>query len=164
MTRKKELYNPAEHLTVSTEVRVRFNENDPLGIVWHGNYIKYFEDGREAFGREHNIGYLEIFDLGFSTPIVESSCKHKLSLKYGDVAKVVTEFICTPAAKMIFAIRFLLPQETFLARVKLFRFFLTKQENYNLRNQNSTAIGLPKTFQDEKCFYKCHQLRHTIGT
>ena len=37
------------------DVRVRFNETDVLGVVWHGNYIKFFEDGREAFGREHGI-------------------------------------------------------------------------------------------------------------
>ena len=29
-------------LSFTTEVWVRFNETDPLGIVWHGNYIKYF--------------------------------------------------------------------------------------------------------------------------
>ncbi len=126
MTRKKELYNPAQHLTVSTEVRVRFNENDPLGIVWHGNYIKYFEDGREAFGREHNIGYLEIFDLGFSTPIIESSCKHKLSLKYGDVAKVVTEFIFTPAAKMIFRYKIFTPSGNLSCTGETIQVFLDK--------------------------------------
>ncbi|MFP3594736.1 acyl-CoA thioesterase, partial [Chryseobacterium sp. SIMBA_038] len=32
-------------LTCTEEVRVRFNETDPLGIVWHGHYIVYFEDG-----------------------------------------------------------------------------------------------------------------------
>ena len=34
----------------TTTIRVRFNETDPLGIVWHGNYISYFEEGRESFG------------------------------------------------------------------------------------------------------------------
>lgn len=29
---------------------VRFNEADPLGIVWHGHYASYFEDARAAFG------------------------------------------------------------------------------------------------------------------
>ncbi len=38
-------------LVSTTEVLVRFNEADPLGIVWHGHYIRYFEDGREDFGK-----------------------------------------------------------------------------------------------------------------
>lgn len=102
MTKRKDLYKEIPELTVSHEIRVRFNETDPLGIVWHGNYITYFEDGREAFGRKHGISYLDVFDSGYSTPIVKSSCKHKLSLRYGDVARIETVYLDTPAAKIAF--------------------------------------------------------------
>jgi len=102
MTRKKEQFKEASDLTVTQEIRVRFNETDPLGIVWHGYYITYFEDGREAFGRQHGISYLDVFDSGFTTPIVKSVCEHKLSLRYGDVARIETTIVDTPAAKMIF--------------------------------------------------------------
>ena len=47
-------------LKETTNIRVRFNETDPLGIVWHGNYLKYFEDGREAFGKEFGMEYLDM--------------------------------------------------------------------------------------------------------
>ena len=89
-------------ISITSTVRVRFAETDPLGIVWHGNYIQYFEDGREAFGREHGISYLDQKENGFSTPIVKSSCEHKLPLKYGDIATVKVTYVDTPAAKMIF--------------------------------------------------------------
>ena len=102
MTKRKELYNPAHHLTVSEQIRIRFNETDPLGIVWHGYYITYFEDGREAFGRQHGISYLDIHESGYTTPIVKSSCEHKLMIKYGDVIRIETSFVDSPAAKMIF--------------------------------------------------------------
>ena len=92
----------ATHLKTSFEIRIRFNETDPLGIVWHGNYIKYFEDGREAFGRKYGITYLDVKENGFATPIVKSSCEHKLPLKYGELAIIETTFINSPAAKMIF--------------------------------------------------------------
>ena len=45
MTRQKEIYKPTP-LSETVQLRVRFSETDPLGIVWHGNYIKYFEEGR----------------------------------------------------------------------------------------------------------------------
>ncbi|MEO8236302.1 MAG: acyl-CoA thioesterase [Flavobacterium sp.] len=102
MIRRKEQFNEAKELTISHEIRVRFNETDPLGIVWHGYYITYFEDGREAFGRHHGISYLDIFDSGFTTPIVKSTCEHKLSLRYGDVGRIETTIVDTPAAKMIY--------------------------------------------------------------
>ena len=102
MIKRKEQYNEAAELTVTQEIRVRFNETDPLGIVWHGYYITYFEDGREAFGRQHGISYLDVNKYGYTTPIVKSSCEHKLSLRYGDVARIETTIVDSPAAKMIF--------------------------------------------------------------
>ncbi len=86
----------------TSEVRVRFAECDPLGIVWHGHYIQYFEDGREAFGRHHGISYLHQKENAFSTPIVKSMCEHKLPLRYGDVALIKTSYVDCDAAKMIF--------------------------------------------------------------
>ncbi|RDI06742.1 acyl-CoA thioesterase [Flavobacterium sp. AG291] len=102
MMRRKEQYREVTELTVQQEIRVRFNETDPLGIVWHGYYITYFEDGREAFGRKHGIGYLDVHEHGYTTPIVKSGCEHKLPLKYGDVATIETTIVDTPAAKMIY--------------------------------------------------------------
>ena len=102
MMKRKEQYKEVAALTISKEIRVRFNETDPLGIVWHGNYITYFEDGREAFGREHGISYLDIHKHNYTTPIVKSSCEHKLPLRYGDIARIETTIVDTPAAKMIF--------------------------------------------------------------
>ena len=102
MTKRKEPFNIVKELSVSYDFRVRFNETDPLGIVWHGNYIKYFEDGREAFGRHHGISYLDVKAAGFATPIVRTVCEHKLPLSYGETATVVTDFVDSPAAKMIF--------------------------------------------------------------
>lgn len=91
-----------KHLDTVYESRVKFNEADPLGIVWHGNYIAYFEEGREFFGREHGISYLDIHKHGYSTPIVKSTCNHLKPLKYAEVFTVKTSLVHTPAAKMIF--------------------------------------------------------------
>ena len=46
-------------LVGKTSLRVRFSEVDSMQIVWHGEYVRYFEDGREAFGREFaGLGYM----------------------------------------------------------------------------------------------------------
>ncbi len=99
---EKMRYKNQKEISYTSEIRVRFVETDPLGIVWHGNYIQYFEDGREAFGRHHGISYLDQKEHNFSTPIVKSSSEHKLPLKYGDIATVKTTYIDSAAAKMIF--------------------------------------------------------------
>lgn len=84
------------------DIEVKFSEADPLGVVWHGHYIRYFEDGREAFGKKYGIGYLAFYKNGFVIPIVDIQCKYKRSLRYGDSVRVEVEFIPTEAAKMVF--------------------------------------------------------------
>ncbi|MDO5971739.1 acyl-CoA thioesterase [Flavivirga aquimarina] len=100
--RRKAQYKNNKEISFTSKVRVRFVETDPLGIVWHGNYIQYFEDGREAFGRHHGISYLNQKEFGYATPIVKSSSDHKLPLRYGDVATIKTIYVDSNAAKMVF--------------------------------------------------------------
>jgi acyl-CoA thioester hydrolase len=97
---------PRKHsLQTKTEVLVRFNEADPLGIVWHGHYIRYFEDGREDFGKRYGIGYLDFFNNGYVIPIVNVDCSFKKSLRYGETVIVETTFIPCDAAKIQFSYR-----------------------------------------------------------
>lgn len=92
----------ARTLVSRTEVKVRFNEVDSLGIAWHGHYVRYFEDGREAFGAEHGLGYLDVYRAGLVTPIVKLSCDYKRPLAYGDSILIETTFVDSPAARIHF--------------------------------------------------------------
>jgi acyl-CoA thioester hydrolase len=92
-------------LSSRTEIQVRFNEADPLGIVWHGHYIRYFEDGREAFGHIFGMKYLDVYREGFVTPVVSVQCDYKRSLRYGDTVVVETTYVPTEAAKLKFLYR-----------------------------------------------------------
>lgn len=85
-----------------TEVPVRFSEVDALGIVWHGHYLKFFEDGREAFGKQYELGYLDIHRQQFVVPLVNLNIDFKKTVKYGDTIIIETTYIDSPAAKIIF--------------------------------------------------------------
>lgn len=91
-----------QQLVNRTEVPVRFSEVDALGIVWHGHYLKFFEDGREAFGRQYGLGYLDMYKERFATPLVTLNVDFKKTVKYGDSVIIETSFINSPAAKIIF--------------------------------------------------------------
>ncbi|MFL5763263.1 MAG: acyl-CoA thioesterase [Bacteroidia bacterium] len=90
-------------LVNTTKVPVRFSEVDALGIVWHGHYLKFFEDGREAFGREHELGYLDFYKNKFAVPLVKINVDFKKTVKYGDEVKIITTYIDSPAAKINFS-------------------------------------------------------------
>ena len=89
-------------LSHQTEVVVRFNEADPLGIVWHGHYLRYFEDGREAFGKNHGISYLDCYKHGVAMPLVSVHCNYNKPLRYGDTVLVHTTYVDSAAAKLLF--------------------------------------------------------------
>lgn len=86
-----------------TEIAIKFSEVDSLRVVWHGHYVRYFEDGREAFGKQYNLGYLDIFEKGqLAVPLIDLQVNFKRVLEYGDSIRIETTYIDTPAAKLIF--------------------------------------------------------------
>ncbi len=89
-------------LKARTEIKVRFNEVDSLRIVWHGHYIKYLEDAREAFGKKYEMGYLDIEKHGYVSPIVKVDIDYKQQLRYGDICVAEAEYVPTAAAKLVF--------------------------------------------------------------
>jgi acyl-CoA thioester hydrolase len=89
-------------LKETVRVKIRFSEIDSMGVLWHGNYIHFFEDAREAFGIKYGIPYLDDYHNGYYTPIVSINCEYKSPLKYGDEALVEITYFDTPAAKIIF--------------------------------------------------------------
>ncbi|PKB15939.1 thioesterase family protein [Flavobacterium sp. 5] len=134
MIRRKELYKEATSLTVSHDIRVRFSEVDSLGIVWHGHYITYFEEGREAFGRQHGLAYLDVFANNCTTPIVKTTIEHKLSLRYGDVVRIETTILDTPAAKMIFRFTLFNDKNEIVCTGETLQVFLDKEGDLLLTN------------------------------
>ena len=70
--------------------------------MWHGHYVRYFEDAREAFGKKFGISYLDFYHQELAVPIVSVNCDYKKPLKYGDTVLVEITFINTLAAKIKF--------------------------------------------------------------
>lgn len=89
-------------LTHVTELEVKFSEADPLGIVWHGHFIRYFEDGREAFGNAYGLKYLDFYRSNIVVPIIKIDCNYKRILRYGHKIRLETTYEDCAAAKLLF--------------------------------------------------------------
>ncbi len=101
MKRRKHI--PGEAALIDRiKIKVRFSEVDSMQVVWHGEYIRYFEDGREAFGKRYGISYCDIYNNGYTAPIVDLTCQYKSSLAMGDEAVIETRYIPSDAAKILF--------------------------------------------------------------
>jgi acyl-CoA thioester hydrolase len=63
-------------LSAETEFTVEFYDLDPMQVVWHGNYIKYFEKARCALLDKIGYGYQEMKDSGYAFPVTGISVKY----------------------------------------------------------------------------------------
>lgn len=70
--------------------RVRYPETDRMGIVYHANYIIWFDMGRTEFLRSLGYSYREVEEQGIWLPIIEVGCRYKSPARYDDEITVET--------------------------------------------------------------------------
>jgi len=91
-----------KQLTERAHIRVRFSEVDSLRIVWHGHYIQYLEDAREAFGRKYGLEYMYIYECGYVAPIVDMQIQYKQTATIDDLLSVEISYRPAKGGKLVF--------------------------------------------------------------
>lgn len=82
-------------------IQVKFSEIDSMRRVWHGTYIKYFEDGRESFGRHYpGCDYARMQATGIYAPIYDIQVRCLAPLEMNDVALIHTHYVPTRGARL----------------------------------------------------------------
>lgn len=89
-------------LTDTIRIRVPFYDIDSIQMVWHGNFVKYLEEGRESFGDQFGLEYMHIYNSGYMTPIADMHLEYKKAAAYGDVLLVETTYHPSRGAKLMF--------------------------------------------------------------
>ncbi len=74
----------------STTLRVRYADTDQMGVVYHSNYINYFEIGRTEAIRALGFTYKDMEATGIIMPVVEVQCKYLRPARYDDLITVTT--------------------------------------------------------------------------
>jgi acyl-CoA thioester hydrolase len=66
-------------------MRVPFHDLDPLQIVWHGNYFKYFDVARFGLFKQAGVDLYRYFvNQQIIFPVTRSSIKHIVPLRFDD--------------------------------------------------------------------------------
>ncbi len=74
---------------------VSFHDCDPMGVVWHGNYFRYFEIAREALLNQFDYGYRQMKASGYVWPVVDTRVKYRQPLRCEETIRVsarITEY------------------------------------------------------------------------
>ncbi|MGB3905358.1 MAG: thioesterase family protein [Anaerolineae bacterium] len=75
---------------VETTLRARYAETDAMGIVYHTNYIVWFEVGRGEYMRQRGGTYREFEELGMYLPLTEVDARFITPARYDDEVVVRT--------------------------------------------------------------------------
>lgn len=89
-----------------TRVRVRYAETDQMGVVYHANYLVWFEIGRVEFIRQLGLDYKSMErEEGCGIAVVDVSARYKLPARYDDELIVQTRLMAARGAVIRFAYR-----------------------------------------------------------
>ncbi|MFY9386767.1 MAG: thioesterase family protein [Smithellaceae bacterium] len=71
------------------KISVPFYDLDPMQIVWHGNYLNYFELARAGLFQRYGVDLYNYYDrTRIIFPIIRTQTKHIIPLRHRD------EIIC----------------------------------------------------------------------
>jgi acyl-CoA thioester hydrolase len=83
------------------ELRVRYDEVDPMGFVHHSNYLRFFEIGRTELLRASGGCYREMEESGQLVVVVRVDCRYRRPARYDDLIQIQTRIDRVTAAKII---------------------------------------------------------------
>jgi len=83
--------------TLSVELTVAFRDCDPMGVLWHGNFLAYCEQAREALGVAIGFGVARIAACGWFAPVVRSQVVHRAPARPAD--RLTVEVALYPSAQ-----------------------------------------------------------------
>lgn len=66
------------------EFKAEFFDTDPMGVMWHGNYVKYLEMARCRLLDELNFNYIKMQNRGFALPIIKMDLKYINPIYFND--------------------------------------------------------------------------------
>lgn len=81
-----------KEISVSLEYRVPYADTDQMKVVYHANYLKYFEMGRNELLRSLNYTYSEMEADGYGLPVIEAVCRYKKPARFEDCL-TITAFV-----------------------------------------------------------------------
>ena len=82
------------------ELRVRYQETDPMGFLHHANYFAYFEIGRTELLRASGGNYRQMEEAGLLVVVVKAECRFRRPACYDDLLRLRTTIVRVTLAKI----------------------------------------------------------------
>src|SRR5919108_775864 len=87
--------------------RVIYGDTDRMGVVYYGNYLRWFESGRSEFLRQIGMPYASVEERGIHFPVTEILCRYLKPARYDDLISIETQLASIARATLTFSYRIL---------------------------------------------------------
>jgi len=113
-------------MSSKTRLRVRYSETDKMGIVYHANYLVWFEVGRSELFRELDLPYTQFEEQGLGLAVIEANCRYRKPALYDDELVIITslDHMSLRSARFCYQVY---RGETLLAEGKTVHVFINKE-------------------------------------
>jgi acyl-CoA thioester hydrolase len=91
------------HNWMKHELRVRYQETDQMGVVYHANYLNWFEIGRTEWIRTLGMTYKDLEKQELLLPLTDATLKFRLPARYDDQITIYTKMIEFSNIRVTFA-------------------------------------------------------------
>jgi len=90
---------PLQGLTLA--IPVRFAECDPYGVVWHGHYVLYLEQAREALTGKFGFTAASALGMGYRVPVTRLELKFRAPARPNQTIRVTARLRAPEVARFV---------------------------------------------------------------
>ncbi len=109
---------------VETSIQVRYAETDAQRVVYHGNYVIWFEVARTTFCERAGYPYPRMETEGSFITVTEVRVRYRRSVRYGDTVVVRARMTALKSRGCTFAYEVVLPDGQLAAEGETQHLFL----------------------------------------
>lgn len=83
--------NQKVNLTAETTLITSFQDADPMGVIYHGNYFRFFEEVRRLLMEKIDYSYRDMLASGYSWPVIDSYVKYVRAIPFNHEIRVTAK-------------------------------------------------------------------------
>ncbi|NQU95853.1 MAG: acyl-CoA thioesterase [Candidatus Omnitrophica bacterium] len=100
---------------MKTQIRVRYQETDRMGVVYYGNYFTWFEVARTEYFRELGLPYTRLEKEGIRLMVADAKCTYKSPATYDDLLTIETQVVNIKNTSLSFSYKIYRDEKTLIS-------------------------------------------------
>ncbi|ABM72304.1 4-hydroxybenzoyl-CoA thioesterase family active site [Prochlorococcus marinus str. MIT 9515] len=109
--------------------------SDHAGVMWHGTYFNWLEEGRIDALSKAGINYVDLTNYGFEMPLIETSVKYIKPLLLGEKITIETQFNISKSPKIKIYSKFVNESKNVLTKAEVTLTLINKNNFSIIRNR-----------------------------